>query len=161
MELAILVGLQAAGKTAFFERRLAGTHVHVSKDRMRSARDKEARQRALVADALAAGRSVAVDNMNLTVADRAPLVALARAAGARVVGYFFEPSTRASVARNAGREGRARVPEVAIFAAARRLVPPAPAEGFDELYLVRLEPEQEFAVLPWPGPDPPDPRVGR
>src|SRR6185369_4265980 len=86
-ELAILVGLPGAGKTTFFETRLAATHVHVSKDRLRNARDKQARQLALVEDAIAGGRSVAVDNQNATARDRAALIEVARRHGASVVGY--------------------------------------------------------------------------
>jgi hypothetical protein len=38
------------------------------------------------------------------------------------------------------RDGKARVPDVAIHATARRLVPPGPDEGFDALYQVRPAP---------------------
>jgi predicted ATPase len=74
-ELAILVGLPGAGKTTFFETRLAATHVHISKDRLRNVRDKQARQLALVEHALAAGRAVAVDNQNATARDLMLLLA--------------------------------------------------------------------------------------
>jgi hypothetical protein len=46
----------------------------VSKDLMRNRRDKQARQLTLIDKALAAGRSVVVDNVNATAADRAALV---------------------------------------------------------------------------------------
>jgi adenylate kinase family enzyme len=72
-ELVILVGLPGAGKTSFYGERFAATHVHVSKDLLRNRRDKQARQLALIDDALAGGRSVVVDNVNATVADRAVL----------------------------------------------------------------------------------------
>jgi len=78
-----------------------------------------------------------VDNSNPTVEDRRPLVELGRRFGARVVGYHFESGVRACLARNARRGGKARVPDVAIFATAKRLVPPSRAEGFDEIYRVR------------------------
>src|SRR5204862_5887031 len=117
-ELAILIGLPGAGKTTFFETRLAATHVHVSKDRLKNARDKQARQMALVEDALAGGRSVAVDNQNATARDRAVLIEAAWRHGAAVVGYTLDTEARVCVQRNAGRTGRARVPPVAIFTAA-------------------------------------------
>lgn len=44
-ELAVLVGLQASGKSTFVASRFAATHTVVSKDLMRSARHKERRQR--------------------------------------------------------------------------------------------------------------------
>jgi predicted kinase len=73
----------------------------------------------------------------VTPADRAAIIAIAREYGARITGYFFDVSTRDAVARNQQREGRAKVPKVAIFTSAKRLVPPALAEGFDELHTVQ------------------------
>jgi len=134
-ELAVLVGLPGAGKTSFVRARLAG-HAHVSKDLMGSARDRNARQLALVTRALGDARSVVVDNTNLRVTDRAPLIAAARAAGARAVGYLFDATAKECLARNRGREGKARVPDVAIHVSRARLEPPTRAEGFDELFVV-------------------------
>ncbi|HZG92954.1 MAG TPA: hypothetical protein VEZ42_22310 [Pseudonocardia sp.] len=39
--------------------------------------------------------------------------------------------------RNAGRDGRARVPLVGVLATAKRLVAPTTAEGFDRVDTVR------------------------
>jgi predicted kinase len=135
-ELAILVGLPGSGKTSFARARL-GNHVHVSKDLMPAAARRDARQLALVHEALAAGRSVVVDNINPRVADRAPLIAAARERGARVAGYVLEADVQECLQRNRAREGKARVPDVAIFVNRKRLDPPTPAEGFDALYRVR------------------------
>ena len=41
--------------------------------------------------------------------------------------------------RNRGREGKARVPDVAIFTTRKRLVPPTIEEGFDEVVVVPYE----------------------
>ena len=83
------------------------------------------------------GRSVIVDNTNVTPAERAAVIAIARELDARIVGYYIEASTREAVARNERRTGRAKVPKVAIFTCAKRLVPPALEEGFDEIHIVR------------------------
>jgi predicted kinase len=146
MDCVLLVGLPGAGKTTFFRERFAATHVHVSKDLWPNAAGREARQRRLIDDSLAAGRSVVVDNTNPTVADRAAIIAIARARGAAVTGYFFDVPTRAAVARNATREGRGKVPNVAIFTVAKRLVAPTRAEGFDRLYRVELNEDRSFRV---------------
>lgn len=137
-ELAILIGLPGAGKTSFVRARLPG-HVHVSKDLMGRTRDRNTRQLALVIQALAGRRSVVVDNTNLKVADRAPLIAAAHVAGANAVGYFFDATAKECLARNRAREGKARVPDVAIHVARARLEPPTRAEGFDALYVVLAE----------------------
>jgi predicted kinase len=136
-ECVILVGLPGAGKSTFARARFPG-HVYISKDAFPpGARDKQARQDAALRAALTAGRSAVVDNTNVTPADRAAIIAIAREYGARITGYFFDVSTREAVARNEQRQGRAKVPKVAIFTSAKRLVPPALAEGFDELHTVR------------------------
>ena len=56
-----------------------------------------------------------------------------------MIAYYFEMPVRAAVARNAKREGRARVPNVAIFSTQKKLVPPAAEEGFDEIHIIRIE----------------------
>jgi len=145
-ELAVLVGLQASGKTSFYRARLAGSHLLVSKDLMPNLRDRERRQRELVRRALVEGRSVAVDNTNATAEGRAALIAIARELGARAVGYAFDSDLASCLARNAAREGRARVPAVALHVTRRRLQWPTAAEGFDALYRVRLLPPSDFVV---------------
>ena len=136
-ELVILVGLQASGKSTFFRERFAATHAHVSKDLFRNNRNRNRRQGELAEAALRSGRPVVVDNTNPTAEDRRPLVELGQRFGATVVGYHFDSGLRDCLARNARREGRARVPDVAIFATAKRLVPPSSEEGFDEIHRVR------------------------
>jgi hypothetical protein len=71
---------------------------------------------------------------------RAPLMAIGRRHGARVVAYFFETTVKDAVARNRAREGKARVPDVAIFVTAKKLVPPTLAEGFDEVRVIATPP---------------------
>jgi predicted kinase len=147
MECVILIGLPAAGKSTFFRQRFAGTHEHVSKDLLRNNRRPQRRQEQLIAESLASGRSVVVDNTNANVAVRAPLIALARRHGADVVGYFFVTEAGDALRRNRARTGRDRVPDVAIFTVRKRLQPPTREEGFDRLYTVKVrETEGRFDV---------------
>ena len=148
-ELILLVGLQAAGKTSFYRARFAGSHDLVSKDRFPNNRNPARRQRQLVEEALAAGRSVVVDNTNPTVQERAGLIGLARAFGASVVGYYFESRLADCLERNRRREGKARVPDAALYATRKRLCLPNLAEGFDRLFYVRLLGEGRFEILDW------------
>jgi predicted kinase len=140
LELIIFVGMQAAGKSTYYRDNLAATHVHVSKDLMKTSSNRDLRQQQTIERELAAGRSVAVDNTNPTPAVRAPLIEIGRRHGARVVAYFFEAAVKDAVARNRLREGKARVPDVAIYVAARKLVPPALEEGFDEVRVIAALP---------------------
>jgi predicted kinase len=135
-EVVILVGVPAAGKSTFARARFPA-HDYISKDAFPpGARNKQARQDAALRAALGAGRSAIVDNTSVTPGERAAIIAVAREFGARVVGYFLDVPIREAIARNERREGRAKVPKVAIFTCAKRLVPPALGEGFDELHTI-------------------------
>ena len=138
MELVIFVGLQGAGKSTFYRTFFAATHALVSKDLLRNNRRPSRRQEQLITAALAAGQSVVVDNTNPAVADRAPLIALGQMHGALIAGYYFDAPIAACLARNRLREGKARVPDVALYTTAAKLVPPAYDEGFDRLFQVSL-----------------------
>jgi predicted kinase len=138
VELVVFVGLQASGKSTFFRERFAQTHQHISKDLFPHNRNKNRRQEHLLHAALSAGRSVVVDNTNPTPEDRRPLVRIGQGYGAKVLGYYFDASVGECLRRNEMREGKARVPDVAIYATAKKLVAPSIEEGFDAVLRVRL-----------------------
>ena len=123
-ELVVMAGLQGSGKSTWVQAFLAGTHVVVSKDHWPNARRREARQRRVVAEFLAEGASVVVDNTNPAPEDRAPLIAAARVAGVPVRAVWLDTPEATCRERNDRREGRARVPEVGFRATARRFLPP-------------------------------------
>jgi predicted kinase len=147
LELVIFIGLQASGKSTYFRERFAVTHELVSKDLFPNNRNRNRRQAQLIEAALGAGSSVVVDNTNPTVEDRQSLLRLGREHGAKIVGYYFESTARECVERNRLRAGKAKVPDVAIYATAKKLVPPSYSEGFDELFRVRLT-GSSFEVRP-------------
>jgi hypothetical protein len=151
-ELVILVGLPGAGKSTFYRERFAASHVHVSRDLLQSSRKPAREQEEQLRRALREGKSVVVDNTNVRLEDRAALIAIARSGGARVAVYLFECTARECVARNAARQGAARIPTIGIFAAQKRLVRPDYAEGFDELYHVRLTDPSGFGIVAVPRP---------
>jgi predicted kinase len=150
VECVIFTGLPGSGKSTLYRERFANTHVHVSKDLWPNAANRDARQQRMIAEALAAGSSVVVDNTSPTIAERAVLIAIAREHAARVVGYFFDVTTRAAVARNATRTGRSKVPNVAIFTVAKRLQPPTFAEGFDRLFRVEIAEDRSLRITEVP-----------
>jgi predicted kinase len=149
MELIVLIGLQGSGKSTFYRQHFAGTHVLVSKDLLRNNRRPSRRQAQLIEEALQAGRSLVVDNTNPMREERAELVRLGRRHGATVIGYYFAAQVKQSLERNALREGKARVPDVAIFATLKRLVRPSYGEGFDRLFHVRTLADMRFDVGDW------------
>ena len=130
MEAIVLCGLQGAGKTTLYRERWQATHVRISMDELGS----RAREAALLDECLAEGRPFVVDNTNPTPAHRRRYVVPAREAGFRVVGYLVDAGASEALGRNAGREGRARIPDLGVIGTARQFIRPTPGEGFDELW---------------------------
>jgi predicted kinase len=147
VDVAVLVGLQASGKSTFYARCLSGRYALVSKDLFpQGSRNKQRRQMRLVEEHLAARRPAAVDNTNPSPQEWAPLVELAHGHGATVTAYWFPPDVAGSLRRNAAREGRERVPDVGVLATLKRLRRPSPADGFDEVREVRFDGRGGFEV---------------
>jgi predicted kinase len=130
MEAIVLCGVQGSGKSTFYRDRFAETHVRVSMDLLRT----RTREAAFMMLCLDTRQPFVVDNTNPTPAERRRYVEPARAAGFRVVGYLVEVDEVEALARNREREGVRRVPAAGLVGTARRLVRPAPEEGFDELW---------------------------
>ncbi len=149
MDLVLLIGLQGSGKSTFCRARLAATHRVVSMDLLRNNRQPRCRQLQLTAEALAAGQSVVLDNTNASVEERAPLLDLGRAHGARTIGYYFLTSLEDCLRRNAERQGRQRVPDIALYATRKRLEAPSRREGFDQLYAVEVVEDADWLVNGW------------
>lgn len=153
MELVIFIGLQAAGKSTFFHTYYAETHSHISKDWLRNNKNRARRQAQLIETALQAGRSAVIDNTNPTVEDRRSLIHLGRLYGAEIIGYYFQSQVSHCLERNQARTGRARVPDVAIYATIKKLTPPSYLEGFHQLFYVRIVSGTAFEVRPWIEPE--------
>lgn len=140
MTLIIFVGLPGSGKSTYYFGHFAETHVHVSKDLMKGARNLDALQMPLIEKALAAGKSVVVDNTSPSAAIRAPLIAIGKRHAARIIAYYFDCSVKTALMRNQQREeGKGRVPKVAIFVTKKKLQAPSLDEGFDEIHVVPCE----------------------
>ena len=145
MEAVIFIGIQGAGKSTFYKGRFFNTHVRLSLDMLRT----KHRQRLLLEACLEARQPFVVDNTNVTGDVRAGFIAPARAAGFRVVGYYFPTDVRAALERNSRREGVARVPDKGVFGTYKRLQAPGRDEGFDALYCVSVGDAGEFHVVEW------------
>jgi predicted kinase len=146
MEAVILCGVQGSGKSTFCRERLFHTHVRINLDMLQSRH----RETILLTACLNAKQSFVVDNTNPTTEERARYIAPSRAAGFRVVGYYFDTDIRDALVRNELREGHHRVPERGLRGTFVRLQVPSRREGFDALFRVRIAPQpNQFVVEEW------------
>ncbi len=145
MEAVIFVGIQGAGKSSFYKERFFNTHVRINLDMLKTRH----REGVLLRACIEMQQRFVVDNTNPAVAERAKYIAAARAAGFRVVGYYFQSVVADCIRRNAGRAPGQRVPPAAIGGTAKRLQLPSLAEGFDQLHYVRIDDAGRFLVEEW------------
>ncbi len=146
MEAVILCGVQGSGKSTFCRERLFHTHLRINLDMLQSRH----RETILLTACLNARQSFVIDNTNPTTEERARYVAPARAAGFRVVGYYFQSVLADALVRNELRGPGQRVPDRGVRGTAARLQLPSRREGFDALFYVSLGPTVgEFLVQEW------------
>lgn len=142
MEAIIFCGLQASGKSTYFQQHFFHTHVRISMDLLRT-RHREMRFMELC---LQSGQRFVIDNTNPSAAERSRYILPARKARFRVIGYYFESSLAEAIRRNAGRSGKARIPDKGIGGTYKRLEVPGLAEGFDALYKVQLSTDNQYSL---------------
>lgn len=135
MEAIILCGPQGAGKSTFCRERYWDSHVRINYDMLRTRR----REAILLAACIEARQPFVVDATNPAALDRARYLLPAASAGFRLVGIEFRVATETALVRNAGRMGRARVPDKAVWATARKMESLSFAEGFDEIWLAHVD----------------------
>jgi len=146
MQVILLIGIQATGKSTFFKERFVDTHIRINLD-MLNTRNREAK---LYATCLEIGQSVVIDNTNVTREVRARFIEPAKEASAKIIGYYFHSAVSESLPRNAQRSGGARIPDKGILATSARLELPDLSEGFDRLHYVRISEEKPgFDVKSW------------
>ncbi|TGE28613.1 ATP-binding protein [Hymenobacter metallicola] len=145
MQLIVFCGMQATGKSTFYQQHFFHSHVRISLDLLRTRN----RERRLLALCLETQMRCVVDNTNPTRAERAQYIGPARQAGFAVTGYYFHSTAAEAFARNVQRPAERQVPEVGIRATRNRLEIPRFAEGFDALYSVRPTANHTFDISPW------------
>ena len=146
MEAVILIGIQAVGKSSFYQERFFHTHVRINLDMLRTRH----RERLLIRACLEAKQPFVVDNTNVKREERAKYIEAAQAAGFRVVGYYFPSTVRDALRRNNLRTGPRHIPVKGVLGTYKRLQEPSLDEGFDLLYRVRIDAANRFVVTQWP-----------
>ncbi len=146
MEAVLLIGIPGSGKSTFYYQRFFNTHMRINLDMLKTRH----RELLLVQACIAARQPFVVDNTNVQAGERARYITLAKPAGFRILGYYFPPDLAQALEHNLQRRGKARIPAGGVVARYRRLEPPDPAEGFDRLYTVYVEPASgQFIIEEW------------
>lgn len=145
MEAVIFIGIQGTGKSSFYQERFFHTHVRINSDMLRT----KHRLRLLFNACLEARQPFVLDNTNVTREVRAEFIAQAKAAGFRVVGYYFRSDIGSALARNSERVDGARIPDRGVLGTYKQLEIPERAEGFDDLFYVQIDPAGKFQVEEW------------
>ncbi len=129
MEVVVFSGLQGSGKSTWFSEHYSATHLPISLDVV-GTRNRES---TILHACLAVGQQVVIDNTNVTASSRSRYAHLAKASGFDAVLIVFHVETELALARNAGRQGKARVPDRAILGSAGKREPVTWEEGFDRI----------------------------
>jgi predicted kinase len=144
VEAVIFTGVPGSGKTSFYRSRFFDTHVRISLDMLKTRR----REELLLAACLKAGQRFVVDNTNPLITDRARYTRRSRDAGFKILAYFFRSPLSDAVRRNAQRKLKQKVPVAALSGIFKKLQPPTLDEGFDQIYVVEITADNDFAVSP-------------
>ena len=145
MNAIVFIGIQASGKSTFFQQRFADSHVRINLDMLKT-RHREQR---LIETCLATEQPFAIDKTNPTCEERAGYISSAHDAGFRVIGYYFQSSIEVCKERNASRIDAAQIPLKGLLGTHAKLELPSYEEGFDELYYVRIDDDGCFVVEEW------------
>ena len=145
MEAVNFIGLQGAGKSTFYKERFFDTHLRVNLDMLKTRH----REKRFLTTCVETGQRFVVDNTNPTRAEREIYIKAATDAGFRVVGYYFQSSVEDCKRRNDQRPSAQQVPLRGILGTAGRMEFPIRAEGFDDLFYVRIDEANGFVIEEW------------
>lgn len=144
MQGIIFIGIQGSGKSTFYKNQFFNSHVRISLDLLNT-RNKEEQ---LLSKCLELQQRVVIDNTNPTQSDRSKYIQQFKAKKYKVIGYYFKSNLKKSLARNAQRSGKARIPDVGVISTYKKLELPTFNEGFDELFYVEII-DNLFEIKPW------------
>lgn len=145
MEAVIFIGIQATGKSTFYQEHFYNTHVRINLDMLKTRH----REDLLLSACIRAKQSFVVDNTNVLARERLKYITQAKSAGFLITGYYFQSELQDALRRNEQRTGKAVIPARGVIAKYYAIERPGFAEGFDRLYDVTIDPYQRFLVKEW------------
>lgn len=117
----LMMGIQGSGKSEFCRQYLAGKYVRVNLDTLNTRNN----ERKLIEECFAKKQDFVVDNTNPAKSDRERYIPWAKEHGYCVVGYFMQFRLQECIARNNMREGKAKIPAMAVAATSNKLEMPS------------------------------------
>lgn len=144
MEAIIYIGIQATGKSTFYNERFFNSHLRISIDLLNT-RNKEQK---FLDTCFSIQQPFVIDNTNPTRIEREKYIKQAKENKYKVIGYYFQSKIEDSIHRNNKRTGKAKIPEIGIKGTFNKLELPSKNEGFDELYYVQIK-DNKFEVTDW------------
>ncbi len=144
MQGAIFIGLQASGKSTYYQKKFSKTHIRLNMDMLRTRH----REKLLFEACLEAKQPVVIDNTNPTESERASYIIRLKESDFEITGYYFASSLNECLNRNALRTGKERIPDVGLKGTYNKLELPQYSEGFDRLYYVAIK-DNDFVMEEW------------
>jgi len=145
MELIIFIGIPASGKSSFYQINFFDTHLRINLDMLKSRH----REYEIFQKCLELKQKIVIDNTNPTINDRKKYILPAKENGYKVFGYYFRSQIAESLRRNEKRKDKKRIPEVGVKSSHSKLQLPTTEEGFDELFYVKIDGDNNFIVEGW------------
>ncbi|HMJ69735.1 MAG TPA: AAA family ATPase [Cyclobacteriaceae bacterium] len=141
MQLILFIGTPGSGKSTFYKEKFFNSHMRISLDLLNT-RNKEQRFLDL---AFSLQQRIVVDNTNVLKEERAKYIIQARLNRYEVIGYYFESNLTDCLQRNENRIVNDKIEKVGVIAKFKQLQSPSLDEGFNMLYLARID-ENKFVI---------------
>lgn len=142
MQLIVFCGVQASGKSSFYQQYFANTHLRLNLDMLKTRH----RENILFEAALASKTKLVIDNTNPDLLSRSRYIQRAIDAGFEVIAYYFATDLASTLKRNRQRTGKANIPEAGVRATYKKLEIPKISEGFSEIFQVQIIDGQPFSI---------------
>lgn len=132
MEMIILVGIPASGKSSFYKELFFNSHIRISMDLLNT-RNKEGK---LLQYCFETQSKMVIDNTNVSKESRKKYIELAQRNKYEIVGYYFESNIQDCLERNKNRKDS--INEIGIKSKYIELEKPLLEEGFNKIYTVKI-----------------------
>lgn len=156
MDLVLLMGLHAAGKSTFLTHRFPAPKSVITLDPYKpAAKGAKVTAKDVLKEleaALAKHGEVILDGVNPTRQERAAYIQAAKQAGYRVAGYYLSSDLKDCISRNAARKPAERVPELFLKSTIKKFERPDWDEGYAELYFVFIDRRGRFVMREYRNP---------